>query len=100
MNILPCPYPKCSGGFVVSHTDRNKDHSIFCMECGMQGPLKPTEAEAIAAWNEVAGLRKTCEWTTTDDIGYYDTGCGCHRVRLVNMFCPYCGGKLPLSIIA
>ena len=58
MDIEPCPFPGCGrpaqigewsqGSFMVTCTNET---------CGATGPWRPTEAEAIAAWNHVAGQR-------------------------------------------
>lgn len=58
---LPCPNPWC---FSLKHSHLGKPSienwrlaapfdkfSVKCSACGVEGPVQPTEAEAIAAWN-------------------------------------------------
>ena len=45
----PCPFCKSDQTEIdVSYGD---DGWVLCTNCGATGPVKPTEAEAIAAWN-------------------------------------------------
>lgn len=51
-DLKPCPYV-CSGVPSDDDVSSNADdqHAVFCPECGAEGPVAPTEAEAIASWN-------------------------------------------------
>lgn len=75
-------------------------HRVECNQCRSMGPERPTEAEAIAAWNR--RYVKKCTWTLEDeDYGTYKTNCG-HMFTLLEYgpkenkmeFCCYCGGEL------
>lgn len=72
--IKPCPNPwGCSGSQAPVCTHYNFDGNsalrhVVCHSCGERGPVRPTEAEAIAAWNQRApapsllnGLREARE---------------------------------------
>ena len=55
--LFPCPYPGCGGKAVASLFEL--DHWV---ECGNDsyhatGPLSNSRAEAVTAWNSVAGER-------------------------------------------
>jgi hypothetical protein len=61
--LQPCPNPWCSGSDpVVERTLRymgdDSPRRVDC-QCGQLGPVKPTETEAIAAWNTRATLSQT-----------------------------------------
>lgn len=55
--LLPCPSPWCGaqerrgdfGPAVRLHHFGN--YRVVCTSCVLEGPLRPTEAEAISAWN-------------------------------------------------
>ena len=53
--LLPCPSPWCDHRAYVASTDDDafygKAFQGRCTQCGLGGPVKRTEAEAIAAWN-------------------------------------------------
>ena len=53
--LLPCPSPWCNHRAYVASTDDDafygKAFQGRCTQCGMGGPVKRTESEAIAAWN-------------------------------------------------
>lgn len=53
--IAPCPF---CGNAAQSRLDAIKDVDawIYCDACSACGPTKPTENEAIAAWNRVGAL--------------------------------------------
>ena len=51
--IAPCPYPGC-GNNTCSIVEVPPNLWIMCDSCMAEGPSRPTEAEAIAAWNAVA----------------------------------------------
>lgn len=51
--IAPCPWCKQSETCILGAADLHYIHCI-CDGCSADGPLRPTEAEAIAAWNKVA----------------------------------------------
>jgi hypothetical protein len=56
--LRSCPNPWCEyNDPVVERTLRwlgdKSPHRVDC-ECGIRGPTKPTESEAIAAWNQRA----------------------------------------------
>lgn len=53
VDILPCPYCGCVEMGTSTHTKFGYSW-IYCQDCQAAGPGKSTEAEAIAAWNEVA----------------------------------------------
>ena len=53
--LLPCPSPWCNHRAYVASTDDDafygKAFQGRCTQCGMGGPVKRTEAEAVTAWN-------------------------------------------------
>jgi hypothetical protein len=56
--LAPCPIPWCGdpGAFLISVADEDEAHAnraVICgnAACSLVGPIKPNEAEAIAAWN-------------------------------------------------
>ena len=51
--IKPCPW--CHQA--QTQTVRRKMIQVWCPACGAEGPDSATREAAIAAWNEVAGLR-------------------------------------------
>lgn len=56
-DILPCPYCGNEGIPKIRKSDYTNAPQVICIVCICSGPSKFTEAEAIAAWNEVAGLK-------------------------------------------
>jgi transcription elongation factor Elf1 len=48
--INPCPCGHLSP--VVMKTIAGKYYFVFCKACGIRGPNKLTELEAITAWNK------------------------------------------------
>lgn len=85
--IIPCPY--CGSDEVTTrsfpdyHNDDPQDDlwAVHCPKCHAWGASKDTEAAAVAAWNEVAGMRKEIDamrnvlveiniWCGTDDGAY------------------------------
>lgn len=44
--LLPCPF--CNG---AKHLSRHRGYFVECQDCWAVGPMKPTLAEAEAAWN-------------------------------------------------
>jgi Lar family restriction alleviation protein len=99
--LLPCPFCGSMAG-IVSFVDTA--HAIMCNQCQSQSPVKPTEAEAISAWNTRPSDKgeKVCRWTKLYSLSGkpYDTTCGNrHWFNYVNQdkefnFCPYCGGRI------
>lgn len=74
--ITKCPY--CGDtdfGFALQVPGKAKN--VYCQSCGMQGPLRPTQSDAIRAWNsiprrsEVRELLKKIEQveSSTDELG-------------------------------
>lgn len=70
--LKPCPF---CGSTLLSHWQSNSKDSLVAMEapvceCGAQGPMYPTRAEAIAAWNTrapdrtgyAAGIEAAAKW--------------------------------------
>jgi Lar family restriction alleviation protein len=43
-DLKPCPF--CGSEMLLNHLSW-----VRCSECGGEGPLRQTSAEAIAAWN-------------------------------------------------
>lgn len=66
--MTPCPFcagtkfhynTKAKGYFVKKQAEREgrdtSNHLVRCTKCGAKGPLRSTEADAVAAWNERIG---------------------------------------------
>lgn len=55
VKLLACASPWCDHAAFVATTDTDlfygQAFQVQCTQCGMGGPVKRTEAEAIAAWN-------------------------------------------------
>ena len=52
--IHPCI--SCGSGRWAT-VPKGPGEQVLCRDCGMRGPIKPTEAEAIAAWNSLGGAK-------------------------------------------
>lgn len=111
--IAPCPWCKQSETCILGAADLHYVHCIFD-GCSADGPLRSTEAEAIAAWNEVAekvarndALRvpgraeayirreEGVERTWHPEHGFFRCG-ACHGIQTghCNVYCPHCGAKV------
>ena len=59
--LLPCPNPWCEGPeregdfSPVAYRRQFGNWAVGCTSCSMDGPIRPTEAEAITAWNTRTG---------------------------------------------
>ena len=64
--------------------------------CGAVGGWKPTEAEAIAAWN--ARAERTCRNVSLDNSQFYCSMCECTVVMPLLWgdlkYCPGCGARV------
>lgn len=49
-----CKAPSTESGVANITTDTHSGYCVMCEVCGAQGPIKPTEEEAIAAWDGTA----------------------------------------------
>lgn len=90
--LLPCPF--CGGEAVLEHgTEYAPWFEVDCPNCDAEGPVRPTEAEAIEAWN------KRAERTAKPKKGAYDLiRCDCGMPVSSNYdFCPRCKAKLDWS---
>ena len=86
--LRPCPVPWCKsnthpeqGNNRLPYRVRGGGWHVVCPFCGMKGPKKSNESEAIAAWNqrasddeltrlraENAKMRKRLEWYANPEI--------------------------------
>lgn len=59
---LPCPSCEAQNVF-LTHTVRNLDarRHVECNICGMHGPVKTSDQEALAAWNALPRLTPVAE---------------------------------------
>lgn len=90
--LLPCPF--CGGEAVLEHgTEYAPWFEVDCPNCDAEGPTRPTEAEAIEAWN------RRSERTAKPKKGAYDLiRCDCGMPVSSNYdFCPRCKAKLDWS---
>ncbi len=58
INAKRCPYPSCNSNQLSIRIESETGESDFeycveCHGCGIYGPVKGTEQEAIAAWDEI-----------------------------------------------
>lgn len=60
VGLEPCPFCKGEAFYNPGYNGGN----VECRECGAEGAYKPTEAEAIAAWNS----RATCGTITAEQV--------------------------------
>lgn len=53
VHLEPCPNQWCERveGPVVWPPEQRPKWNVICLDCGVQGPVADTEAEAITAWN-------------------------------------------------
>ena len=54
--LLPCPFCGATGDMLMLCHDGSVRY-VGCIECGACGSYRPTDAEAIAAWNNDARAR-------------------------------------------
>lgn len=53
--LKDCPFgcaPEDEAGPTLSPLFRRPDWTVCCDTCGCEGPIKPTQAEAVDAWND------------------------------------------------
>ena len=51
MTLKPCPFCGSEDVKEVYTFYTIFRHSVYCKNCYTEGPAKPTEAEAVEAWN-------------------------------------------------
>lgn len=66
VEIAKCPY--CEHDPMRYNTDDAAKFQIVCLNCDMRGPLKNTREAAIAAWNQIAKMRKVIEYLAKNKI--------------------------------
>jgi len=55
IDLKPCPW--CSGAACI------RAFNVFCLKCGLSGPVKIKQHEAVDAWNS---LPRAPKWTVYD----------------------------------
>lgn len=50
---LQCPVPDCNSERVYIQNINGKTSRVVCFGCNMTGPVRPSPAEAIAAWRGI-----------------------------------------------
>ena len=75
--LMECPNPWCEHKklpkAVVRKIYQFRECIVECQDCGFEGPVRPTEAEAVAAWNERAPQGNEA----SEEI--FRQTCRCHR---------------------
>lgn len=103
--LLPCPF--CGGEAVLEHgTEYAPWFEVDCPNCDAEGPTRPTEAEAIEAWNRrsertAKAIEHDASVTDTDGYKYHRSEylCGACKKKVLggDDYCSHCGAKLDWS---
>lgn len=101
--LKPCPF--CGGEASIYHLSVGKHSYVKCRGCSEGSPIKPTEEQAITAWNRRAAITppvRTGRWIWIADGNgrLYENMFECSQCKTTHIghpkvgnYCPNCGSK-------